>query len=422
MFGRSVIAEHVEVDEAQATLDQTQARELELRARMGKKEIRAPFRARVGLRNVHPGQYLGEGSLITTLQGVSDRIHVDFSLPQAHSRFVDPGAQIEVTAAGAPSIPAEVVAVDSLIDRGTRNVVVRVSVDNQSGLLRPGMYVDVRVPVGVQEDVVLVPATAVRRASYGDHVYVVAADETGAMRAAQRFVTIGSPIGPDMVVESGLEAGELEDRVAVDGDGARDIEPRRDTGPAPECRIEISPSQPSRTDYFLHVLTAEEATVDSVSPAMLEETDRVVVGMATLQVLISTADSALGQVSSLLNDIRGLVVEAANSGALSDEQIAANQLQVDSSLEALNRIAQTHVERMAREGVFLLLYIIPVYPIAGVIDLLIVNSIEFHSGTNPLSRGCCCTPITARIRPTQRTISTVLRFMPIWRFTLIRSR
>ena len=56
--------------------------------------------------------------------------------------------------------------------------------------------------------------------------------------------------------------------------------------------------------------------------------------------IVSTADSALGQVSSLLNDVRGLVVEAANSGALSDEEIAANQLQIDSSLEAINRIAQ----------------------------------------------------------------------------------
>ena len=57
--------------------------------------------------------------------------------------------------------------------------------------------------------------------------------------------------------------------------------------------------------------------------------------------IISTADSSLGEVSNLLNDIRGLVVEAANSGALSDDEIAANQLQVDSSLEAINRIAQT---------------------------------------------------------------------------------
>src|SRR5256885_442075 len=57
--------------------------------------------------------------------------------------------------------------------------------------------------------------------------------------------------------------------------------------------------------------------------------------------LISTADSALGQVSSLLNDIRGLVSEAANTGALSEDQIAANQLQIDSSLAAIDRISQT---------------------------------------------------------------------------------
>ena len=57
--------------------------------------------------------------------------------------------------------------------------------------------------------------------------------------------------------------------------------------------------------------------------------------------VIATADSALGQVSGLLNDIRGLVVESANTGVLSQDQIDANQLQVDSSLEALNRIAQT---------------------------------------------------------------------------------
>lgn len=56
--------------------------------------------------------------------------------------------------------------------------------------------------------------------------------------------------------------------------------------------------------------------------------------------LIATADSALGQVSSLLNDIRGLVSEAANTGALSESQIAANQLQIDSSLEAIDRISQ----------------------------------------------------------------------------------
>jgi flagellin len=56
--------------------------------------------------------------------------------------------------------------------------------------------------------------------------------------------------------------------------------------------------------------------------------------------LIATADSALGEVSKLLTDIRALVTEAANSGALSTDQIDANQLQVDSSLEAIDRISQ----------------------------------------------------------------------------------
>ncbi|MDR2441308.1 MAG: flagellin [Planctomycetaceae bacterium] len=57
--------------------------------------------------------------------------------------------------------------------------------------------------------------------------------------------------------------------------------------------------------------------------------------------VIAIADSALGQVSSLLNDIRGLVNEAANTGAMTAEQIAANQLQVDASLDSIDRIAKT---------------------------------------------------------------------------------
>ncbi len=68
--------------------------------------------------------------------------------------------------------------------------------------------------------------------------------------------------------------------------------------------------------------------------------ERAITNSERANQLIATADSALGQVSSLLNDIRGLVSEAANSGALSTEQIEANQLQVDSSLEAIDRIAQ----------------------------------------------------------------------------------
>src|SRR5688572_4671822 len=70
-------------------------------------------------------------------------------------------------------------------------------------------------------------------------------------------------------------------------------------------------------------------------------TQRAITNSERANQIIATADSSLGQVSALLNDIRGLVSEAANTGALSAEQISANQLQVDSSLEAIDRIAQT---------------------------------------------------------------------------------
>ena len=57
--------------------------------------------------------------------------------------------------------------------------------------------------------------------------------------------------------------------------------------------------------------------------------------------VIAIADSALGQISSLLNDIRGLINAAANTGAMTQDQINANQLQVDASLDSIDRIAKT---------------------------------------------------------------------------------
>ena len=57
--------------------------------------------------------------------------------------------------------------------------------------------------------------------------------------------------------------------------------------------------------------------------------------------VIATAEGALGEVASLLLNIKDLIVEAANSGALSSDEIAANQLQIDSAVESITRISNT---------------------------------------------------------------------------------
>ncbi|MFO0081139.1 MAG: flagellin, partial [Phycisphaerales bacterium] len=55
--------------------------------------------------------------------------------------------------------------------------------------------------------------------------------------------------------------------------------------------------------------------------------------------VISTTEGSLSEVSDLLNSVRALVVEAANTGALSDEERKANQLQIDSAIETITRIS-----------------------------------------------------------------------------------
>jgi len=53
----------------------------------------------------------------------------------------------------------------------------------------------------------------------------------------------------------------------------------------------------------------------------------------------ATADGALGQAQSLLVEIRGALTTVANSGGMSDEEVAANQLLVDEAISSINRIA-----------------------------------------------------------------------------------
>jgi len=67
--------------------------------------------------------------------------------------------------------------------------------------------------------------------------------------------------------------------------GGKTYPPGRDTGPAPECRIEISPTRQKAVDYFLHVLTAADARVSSVEKAQLRVKDKeitVTIGKAAI--------------------------------------------------------------------------------------------------------------------------------------------
>jgi flagellin len=57
--------------------------------------------------------------------------------------------------------------------------------------------------------------------------------------------------------------------------------------------------------------------------------------------VLSTADSALSEIGTLLDEIRGILTTSANKGVLSQEEIDANQAAIDSAITSITRIAGT---------------------------------------------------------------------------------
>lgn len=199
-----------EVDRARADLDIAQAQMARTRAIIAKKIIRAPFRARIGIADVHPGQYLNEGTLLTTLQGVGDGVHVDFTVAQQIAASLREGGSVDVFVAGqATPITARLVALDARIDPTTRNATVRARINGTDQAPAPGASVRVHVPVGPSRQALAIPVSALRKGPGGDQVFVIQPDEHGKTRAHARLVESGAMLGDEVVIHTGLSANEV---------------------------------------------------------------------------------------------------------------------------------------------------------------------------------------------------------------------
>ncbi len=208
-------ASEMEFDSARAERDVALAQIARTKAVIERKTIRAPFRARVGIADVHPGQYLNEGTLLTTLQGVDESAYIDFTVAQQVAAALRTGNEVTVFAASdVPPAKARIVAIDARVDPATRNTTVRAKVGDADHAPAPGSSVRVQVPVGTPQFAVALPASALRKGPDGDHVFVLVADEQGNTRAQVRQVRVDAMTGDEVVIGHGVEAGE---RVAASG-------------------------------------------------------------------------------------------------------------------------------------------------------------------------------------------------------------
>ena len=122
-------------------------------------------------------------------------------------------------------------AINSQVDEVTRNVQVQATLENKEHLLKPGMFVNASVILPREEKTIVIPATAISYAPFGDSVFVIEKkhDEKtkqDGLVLRQQFIRTGETRGDFVAITKGLKAGEQVASTGVfklrNGDGRRD--------------------------------------------------------------------------------------------------------------------------------------------------------------------------------------------------------
>ena len=220
-LGADRLVSQAEVEERATQAATAHAQAESQRALIAQKRIRAPFDGELGIRRVNLGQYVAPGDPIVSLQSL-DPVFLDFTLPEQELGQVREGMTVRarVDSLDGREFAGTVTAIEPAVDPATRNFRVQATLDNPERLLRPGSFARVQFEVGQDEDVVVIPQTAVAFNPYGNVVYLVvpapegeaatAQDEAEGpnLIARQRFVTTGRTRGDMIEVTRGLEPGE----------------------------------------------------------------------------------------------------------------------------------------------------------------------------------------------------------------------
>jgi membrane fusion protein, multidrug efflux system len=219
LLAQGNVISKAQYDDAQTQLRAAGSDVASIKAQVEKKVVRAPFKGRLGIRGVNPGQYLTPGVPITTLDAIGG-IFVDFSLPQEDLPSVRVGLPVRVSFEGSSqTADGTITAVDPTVDPTTRNAKIRAELP-EAGKLRPGTFVNVQVVQPEKRQVVAVPLTAVVHASFGDSVFVVEPKKPGSPGmtqtpdgkpvkiARQQFVRLGQTRGDFVAITKGVQVGQ----------------------------------------------------------------------------------------------------------------------------------------------------------------------------------------------------------------------
>jgi membrane fusion protein (multidrug efflux system) len=184
---------------------------------LGYTRITAPIAGRIGLARYTVGNLVGpdSGALATIVS--RDPIRVEFPLTQREllearrelqAKGLDPSGTVVKVRLPDDSLYDEIGRIDFVdvtTDPDTDSVTLRAVLPNPDGVLIDGQYVGVLLESGEPESAVVIPQSALQLDQQGVFVLIVDAER----KARVRRVTVGTVEGAEIVVESGLETGEL---------------------------------------------------------------------------------------------------------------------------------------------------------------------------------------------------------------------
>ncbi|MDX8504648.1 efflux RND transporter periplasmic adaptor subunit [Mesorhizobium sp. VK22E] len=161
------------LDAARAAADASAAQVNKLQAVLDQKQLSAPFGGTVGIPKIDIGQYLAPGNSVVTIQDL-DTMRVDFTVPEQQLPLLKIGQTVRIggNVADMP-FAGSIRGIDPKIDPASRLVSIRGEVANPEGKLTPGQFVQIRVELPQENNVISVPQTAVTSSLYGDYVFVV---------------------------------------------------------------------------------------------------------------------------------------------------------------------------------------------------------------------------------------------------------
>ena len=204
------------LQKAQTTRDQALAKRDMSRINLAYTEIRAPFAGRIGARAFDVGNLVGasDSTKLATLDRIQP-VYVNFTLNERDANriglFTQPPRTVRVNVLGAAAgqgqgqgEDAALEFVDTRVDPNSGAVKLRADIANRDAHLIPGMSVEVHIPAGAPQNVLLVPDTALLRDQAGASVLLV----NGAGVIEKRAVVTGGLYGSQRAITSGLTAND----------------------------------------------------------------------------------------------------------------------------------------------------------------------------------------------------------------------